>query len=118
MTKAIIGLYRHDERTKTSRLVERIELGEDFAALTRRKTWKAEVTKAVADRGFEVVSIGLVHSGADLDVNIVVSIAQRPPAFGERRKPVTRGGRPVEGPVKTGKTMAAKRRAAKEAPRR
>ena len=114
MKKAIIGLYRHDERTKTSRLVERIELAEDLDVLIRRKTWKAEITKAVNDRGFEVVSLGLVLSGADLDVNIVASIAQKPPGLGEKRKAVTRSGRTVDGPVKTEKTMAAKRRSARE----
>lgn len=118
MTKAIIGLYRHDERTKTSRLVERIEMDEALDTLTRRKTWKAEITKVVNDRGFEVVSLGLVHSGADLDVNIIASITQKPPGLGEKRKPVTRGGRPVAGPINAGKTMAAKRRAARETPRR
>jgi len=118
MKKAIIGLYRHDERTKTSRLVERIEMDEEFETLTRKNTWKEDVKMVVHDHGFEVVALSLVHSGADLDVNIVASVAQKPPAFGEKRKAVTRGGRAVDGPVKTGKTMATKRRAAKEAPRR
>lgn len=118
MKKAVIGLYRHDEQTGTSRLIERIEMDESLEVLIRRKTWKEEVTQIVAGRGVEVVSLSLVHSGADLDVTIVASITQRPPALGERRKPVTRGGRPIGGPVNAGKTMAAKRRSGRETPRR
>jgi len=116
MKKAIIGLYRHDAKARVSNLVERIELQESLDALIRRKGWKAEVEAKVNEKGLSVISISIVHSGADLDVNIAVSVAQPPPKLGEKKKPVTRGGRPVDGPIKVGKTMAAKRRAMRGAP--
>lgn len=118
MRKAIIGLYRHDERTKQSTLVERIEMEEALDALTRRRNWKTAVEELVAKRGFKVISINLVAGEADLDVNIIASVEQPPPRLGERKKAVARAGVPMRGPVSAGKTMAAKRRAARETPRR
>lgn len=122
MKKAIIGLYRHDPRAAdgagASRIVKRIELDVPFDELTRGKKWKQLIEEKAREEGFDVLSVNVVHSQADLDVNIIVTVDKKPTAFGEKRKPKTRGGRPVEGPVKTGKTMAAKRRAAREAPRR
>lgn len=122
MKKAIIGLYRHDPRAAdgagASRLVKRIELDVPFEELTRKKKWKHLIEEKARAEGFDVLSVNLVHSQADLDVNIIVSIDKKPPGFGEKRKPKTRGGRPIEGPVKTGKTMAAKRRSARETPQR
>ncbi len=98
--------------------MKRIELDVPFAEMTRRKKWKQTVEEKAREEGFEVLSVNAVHSQADLDVNIIVTVDQKPPGFGERRKAKTRGGRPVDGPIKTGKTMAAKRRAAREIPRR
>lgn len=120
--KAIIGLYRHDPKAAggkgQSTLVEKIELEQPLAELIRQKKWKQVVEAKVREKGFDVLSVNVVHSGADLDVNIVVTVDKKPPRFGEKKKAVTRGGNAVEGPVKAGKTMAAKRRAAREAPRR
>lgn len=118
MKKSVIGFYRYNEREKASLLVERAELDVGVDELVRKKGWKAQVEAVAKEHGFDVVSINIAHEVADLDVNIIVSITQKPPALGERKRAVTRGGVAVTGPVNVGKTMAAKRRAAKEAPNR
>ena len=122
MKKVIIGLYSHDPRGAagegSSQLVKRIELPEQLDILTRRKKWKQEISSMVAAEGYEVLAISIVHSGAALDVNIIVTIGTKPPRFGEKKRAVTKGGSRIEGPIKTKKTMAAKQRSAQEAPRR
>jgi len=113
---AVVGIYRHDAEGRGgggTTLVERVELDAPVKALVRRKGWKDRVSAAATERGFEVLSVNVVHSGGDLDVDIAMTVAKKPARFGERRKAVTVGGRAKEGPIKTGKTMAAKRRAAK-----
>lgn len=117
MKRAIVGLYRHDARTKTSSLIERLELDQDLDSLLRKNGWKGEVEEMVRGKGFAVLALNVAQT-ADLDINIVVTVDRPPPMMGQQKKAVSRGGRPVDGPVKTGKTMAAKRRAAREMPKR
>jgi len=120
--KTVIGIYRHDAAAKdgegASRMVERVEIDIPVDEFTRKKGWKDRVREEAAKRGFNVLAVSAVHSGADLDVNITMTVDKKPTSFGQRRRAVTRGGRPVDGPIKTGKTMAAKRRAARETPER
>jgi len=91
-----------------------IDLKEPLNSLIRRKGWKTEVMKKVQAEvgdGADVLAVSLVHEGADLNVTISVTVENKPPQFGKRRKASTIGGRStVDGPIKTGKTMAAKRR--------
>ena len=116
--KAIVGIYRHDPRANKgqgqSRLANTIDLEVQVNELIRKKDWKAIVMKKVQDvvgDDVDVLAVSMVKGGADLDVTIAVTIDNKPPRFGQRRKPVTRGGIAVgSGPTKTGKTMAAKRR--------
>lgn len=116
--KAKIGIYKHDPRANNmkgqSRLVKTIETKTDLKDMCRTPSWKAivsELVKAELGAETEVLAVSVVHGSGDLDVNIAVTIDNKPPRFGQRRKPVTRGGKPMgSGPVKTGKTMAAKRR--------
>ncbi len=122
MKKTILGLYQHNPRGSggegESKLLKRIEMPVPINEFIRRKKWKQEVEATVREEGFDVLAVNVVHSGGDLDVNIVVTIDKKPPRFGEKKKAVTRGGQPVGQPVKrTSKTMAAKRRSARETPR-
>ena len=116
--KAIVGIYRHDPRANKdqgqSRLASTIDMEVQVKELIRRKDWKGEVMRKVQEivgDNVDVLAVSLVKDGADLNVTIAVTIDNKPPRFGERRKPVTRGGRSLgSGPVKTGKTMGGKRR--------
>jgi hypothetical protein len=78
------------------------------------RDWKGEVKRLLEATGWEVVALSVAHNKGKFDV--VATCYQRgesPKARAEikRRKPVTRGGVPVTGPVKTGRTMAGKVRA-------
>ena len=118
MKKAIVGVYRHDPRAKggegQSRLVKTIDLEEQLAGLIRRRGWKSDVMKKVQEvvgENVDVLAVSLVHGDADLNVNIAVTVQNKPPRFGQKKKAATIGNRPAGGgPVQTGKTMAAKRR--------
>jgi hypothetical protein len=120
MKEVIIGVYRHDSLADggagKSRLVKKIDGDTDLKTMLRNRAWKNMVKNMVADvmGSVEILSISVVHGDGDLDVNVAVTIDQKPPAFGQRKKATTRGGRPIgSGPIKTGKTMAAKRRSGK-----
>jgi len=117
MTKAIVGLYRVVDGV--SKLVQQIALEESLESLTRRKSWKTAVRAEIEAAGYIVLGLNLVHSGAHPDVNIIASVDKPAPQFGaQRKKAVMRGGKQMTGPVKTGKTMAARRRSAREVPKR
>jgi len=113
--EAILGLYRHENdrssKSGKSRLVKKVALGVEKKELLRTRSWKETVIAKIKEEGYDVLSVSVAHgSDADLDVNIVVSVTRKPPRFGER-KAATVGKRSVQdGPVKTGKTMAHKRR--------
>ncbi len=113
--KAVVGLYRHDHKANNgagaSQLVETLELDTDMDALLRKRGWKNGVIQQILERGYSVLSLSVAHDGADLNVTIVASVERKPPQFGSPRKVSMVGRRAVsDGPVKTGKTMAAKRR--------
>lgn len=113
---AVVGLYRHDHHANQgsgqSRLVDKVDMGVELKQFLRKRDWKAQVTEKIREKGYEVLALNVGHSGADLDITIVASVDRKPPRFGERRKPVSVGGRSLsDGPVTGKKTMASKRRA-------
>lgn len=77
--------------------------------------WKAALREVLENEGWEVLSITVAVDRTRFDV--VATCYRRgesPQARAEakaRRKPVTRGGRPIGGPVQTGRTMQGKIRA-------
>jgi len=115
---AVVGIYRHDAEGRgkegPTTLVERVELDMPVKALLRGKGWKDRVRSEGAKRGFRVLAVSVIHGDANLDIDIALTVAKIPAKFGEKRKAATKSGRPVEGPIKTGKTMAAKRRAVRD----
>ena len=115
MKKAVAGIFlnsRPNDRRMGSgetRLVERIEMGKTMAEVLRNNKWKPQLRKEVTDKGYEVMSISVLH-GEQNGVDIAVAVRQ-PTMSMARKKPVTRAGRPVDEIVTDKKTMTAKQRA-------
>lgn len=118
MTKAIIGIYRHDPKANDgegqSRLIKTIPLSVELHELIRRSGWKGSVEDSVFEAmgdGHTILSVSIAKDAADMNANIIVTVDMKPPLFGQKRKATTRGGKPIGSvPVKTGKTMAGKSR--------
>lgn len=109
MKKIVIGVYREEKRAE-AKLVDKIEL-ERPGNFLHRPAWKAEVRGLVRRYG-EPLNLSVVHSGGPRNCDVVATVKAQAEELGKRR--VTRkGGRPVEGPIRTGKTMASKRRGVK-----
>ncbi len=111
MTKKIrIGIYNARKMNKSA-VVYTLE-GIDGT----ERNWKDAVKKSLEANGWEVVAISMSFKKENFEV--VATCYQRgesPQARAEakKKKAVTRGGTPIEGPVKIGRTMSGKVRALK-----
>jgi len=116
--KTIVGIYRRNKKAKenepASELMKKIEVEGGLKELMRIGSWKQTLTRRVqveVGENAEVLSVSAVHDDGGQGIHVAVTIEYRPPKFGQRKKPVKLGNRALgNGPVKTGKTMAAKRR--------
>jgi len=95
----------------TTQAAERLELDVEVAALHRQRGWRRELRKVVEGDGRKVLAINVLGTpDTGPHPHEVVITVQEKTTRPRRMKPVTRGGRPIEGPIPV-RTMATKRRA-------
>jgi hypothetical protein len=114
---ATIALYEHvparvvgGKRTPdTTRLIEVRSLDAPRADLLRRRNWREALAAALQSEGWKIhaLSVTADATGPDLVVYLERPDPSTAPA---RRRPVTRGGRPIGEPDLTKPTMAARMR--------
>jgi len=77
--------------------------------------WKATIRAQLERAGWDVLSLAVAVQRDRFDVVATCYRHGESPqaiaAAKARRKPVTRGGKPIDGPVQTGRTMRGKQRA-------
>ena len=90
-------------------LLDTLEVDEPISAFVSKQKWKARLIDMVDARGYKCESISVLkHSKHGCNIIVAISKKEDTGPVG-RRKPVTRGGRPIER-VTGLKTMARFRR--------
>lgn len=94
-----------------SRHAELVELDVPVSALHRRRGWRQKLRKAIEVQGRKVLAINVLaksRTGA-APHDVVITVQEGHPGRPRRLKPVTRGGRSIDGPIPV-RTMATRRR--------
>jgi len=76
---------------------ERIDLGVGVEDLHRQRAWRLALRKQLELEGRKVLAINVLAQPKD-GFHVAVTVREDNPARAARRKPVTRGGKPIEGP--------------------
>ena len=116
LRKAVIGLLdvtlaEGTPRNKPApfgKLVETIELKQSLSDLQRDRYWKEGLKKKVMEKGYDVLSVSILHQDHPQGFSIAISVVRSKQGL-QRNRPVSRGGKEI-GPPTQHKTMAARRR--------
>jgi hypothetical protein len=114
--KTIVGIFLGTEGKRKGRqpkreakLLEKLEIDGAPKQIVLDPHWKPNLIEACRRSGYEVRAVSVLQhrqKGCDIAVTVVEKQGGK---LSLRGKPVTRGGKPITGPV-TGKTMAERRR--------
>lgn len=104
----------HNARRMGARAADAILTINDLD-VERETKWKGKLRETLEREGWDVLSLAIAVDRSRFDVVATCyRHGESPQARAKdavRRKPVTRGGQPIEGPIPTGRTMQGKVRA-------
>lgn len=86
------------------------DLGVPLEELIRRPRWKDQIATTLRAEGWSVHAISAIPRGPDGAAVVAYVERTDPTVAPQRRRPVTRGGRPIAGPDLSRPTMAARQR--------
>ena len=101
-----IDKSKKDEKPK---LVDTYDLEKTIGEMMTDPMWKGKLVKQLTEYGYEVLSISVVKQEVQ-GCTVVATVKQSQQNSIHRRKPVTRGGKPIGKPLTGKRTMAEARR--------